>query len=443
MEALIVEEELREWSRGRTDMGGSEMKRRARIVAELAVAWVLAVTVSAMPRAIPDAGPNGSAQSAGGQMAAPVKTPPAVGTIKSIGEGTIVLVNEAGAEIKVTIGAEVKYLRVAAGSKDLKEAVAISVGDLAVGDRVLVRGKAGEEAGTFVATTVISMKKEDLAAKQAREREEWQRKGIGGLVKGVDAAAGVVTVGTMTAAGKKDVEVHVGAATIVRRYAPGSVKFDDAKASSLAEIRAGDQLRARGTKSEDGGSLTADEIVAGSFRNIAGTVVAVDAAGGTITVTDLGNGKAVEVKITAESQVKKLPLAMAQRIAMRLKGTAEGAAAGNGTASGAAAGGGANGAAASGARGPGGQGGMGGGNGGGGGDLQAMLGRMPASALSEFAKGDAVVIVATSGASEAKVVAITMLGGVEPILQTSTQGQAASILSPWSLSNGGGDAGTP
>ena len=73
-----------------------------------------------------------------------------------------------------------------------------------------------------------------------------------------------------------------------------------------------------------------------------------------------------------------------------------------------------------------------------------MLNRLPATPLSEFQKGDAAVIVGTSGSSDSKIVAITLVGGVEPILQASSQGQAASILSPWSLSSGGGgDAGTP
>jgi len=32
------------------------------------------------------------------------------------------------------------------------------------------------------------------------------------------------------------------------------------------------------------------------------------------------------------------------------------------------------------------------------------------------------------------------LGGVEPLLQATTQEQASSILSPWTLSNNGADA---
>jgi hypothetical protein len=75
------------------------------------------------------------------------------------------------------------------------------------------------------------------------------------------------------------------------------------------------------------------------------------------------------------------------------------------------------------------------------GDLQQMLSRLPASTLSDFQKGDAVMIVATSSQNDGQVTAITLLGGVEPLLQASPKGQAASILSPWSLGSGGADAG--
>jgi hypothetical protein len=385
--------------------------------------------------------PTGALVSA--QTATTAKSPPAVGTIKSISDTTIILTTDAGSELKISLPADVKYLRVPPGSKDLKEAMPIQLSDLQEGDRVLVRSKPSDDGTSLVASTVIAMKKTDISAKQTHEREDWQRRGIGGLVKSTDLPAGTVTIGTTAGAGTKDVEVHVSKTTVLRRYAPNSVKFDDAKPSSLAEIKAGDQLRARGTKSEDGSSFTAEEIVTGAFRNIAGTIESVDVGAGSLTIKDLASNKPVEVKITADSQVRKLPQPMAQRIAMRLKGiTSEAAGAASGaakpptpTAAGAQAGGGAQGS----------QGGAGAGMGGaprsGGGDIQQMLSRLPASSLGDFQKGDAVMIVATTGQSDSAAVAITVLGGVEPLLQASPEGQA-SILTPWSLNSGAGDAGT-
>ena len=94
---------------------------------------------------------------------------------------------------------------------------------------------------------------------------------------------------------------------------------------------------------------------------------------------------------------------------------------------------GAAGAKGAGQRGPGGRGGAG--------DFQQILNRLPDSVLTDFQRGDAVMVVATSGTDDSTVTAITMLGGVEAILSAPAGISAASqaaLLSPWSL--GGGPA---
>jgi hypothetical protein len=66
--------------------------------------------------------------------------------------------------------------------------------------------------------------------------------------------------------------------------------------------------------------------------------------------------------------------------------------------------------------------------------------------LSDFQKGDVVMVVATAGQAGGQPTVITLLGGVDPILQSSSQAQAASILTPWTMGQGqaaAGDAGTP
>ncbi len=355
---------------------------------------------------------------------APAKTPPVLGTIKSIAGEWLTVTTDAGTETKVAVTPATKLLRVPPGSKDLSQAEAIPFSEFQQGDRVLVRLRCAGDPPVCEAGTVIAMKKSDIAEKRSHEGEEWQKHGVGGLVNGVDAARGTITISTMTAAGKKDVTVEIGKNTVIRRYAPGSVKFDDAKMSGFSEVNPGDQLRARGVRSADGASFTADEVVTGAFRNIAGTISSVDAAAGTITVSDLATKKPEVVKVSSESQLRKLPPQMAQMIAMRLKGAGAGTPAAANSPAPAT-----------------GQGDAPGGRGrNGGGDLQQLLGRLPVALLSEFQKGDVVMIVATSGPKDAQVTAITVLGGVEPLLQATTQEQASSILTPWSLSNGGGDA---
>jgi len=145
---------------------------------------------------------NGGAQPR--SQTATAKTPPAVGTIKAISGNTLTLTMDTGTELNVILPADVKVLRVSPGSKDLKDAAPIELSDLKGGDRILVRGKLADDGKTFAAATVVAMKKEELAEKAAHEKEEWQKHGIGGLVKTVDAASGVVTIGVMSAAGSKD-----------------------------------------------------------------------------------------------------------------------------------------------------------------------------------------------------------------------------------------------
>jgi hypothetical protein len=402
--------------------------------------------------------------------AAQAATPTAksVGTVKAISGNTITLASEGGGEISVTVGDGARVVRVEPGSTDLKNAAPMQLQDLQAGDRILVRGTSGDGGKSMVAVSVIAMKKADLAEKHAHEREEWQKHGVGGLVTAVNAAAGTVRLDTSALGANKNVTVAVSKSTVLRRYAPGSINFDDASAAPIDQIRVGDQLRARGSRSGDGTSLAADEVVSGSFRNIAGTVTAIDAAAGTLTVNDLATKKSVVVKVNATSQLKKLPAAMAQRIAARLKGNS-GDAGASASAGGPQSEAGRPGASSAASSAPGAQGGVGsrasrrgdqasagggerqggaaGGPGAGadargGGDFQQAIARMPAATLADLQKGDAVMIVATSDSGNAGTTAITLLAGVEPILQASPSG-GQSILTPWSLSGSpGGDAAT-
>jgi exosome complex RNA-binding protein Csl4 len=393
---------------------------------------------------------RGSTLSAGQQAPAqqtPAQTPltQKVGAVKSINGNALVLTADGGTEVSVTVADNAKIVQVAPGEKDLKSATPIALTDLQVGDRVLVRVRASDDAKAMTAVWVIAMKRTDLEAKKTQDREDWQKRGIGGLVSAVDPATGTITISTGTGATAKTVAIHTTKSTVLRRYAPDSVQFDDAKPAALDQIKPGDQVRARGTKSADGGEFAADELVSGTFRNLAGIITAVDASAQTISLTDLISKKPVVVKITAQSQLRKISPQMAQVIAIRLKGGAAGAGAAGGSAgaSGAAGGGAANGGQRSGG-GAGAGAGAGNGAGGGRGDFQQIVNRLPASTLGDFQKGDAVMVVSTQGTDAGGVTAITMLGGVEPILAAAPAGNAAQAmtLSPWSLGGGAalGDA---
>jgi hypothetical protein len=360
-----------------------------------------------------------------------------IGAIKSIDGTVITLTPDSGQEMKIAVQPTTRIVRIAPGEKDLKNATPIQLQDLQIGDRILVAGKSPEGDQPLPASTVVVMKHSDLEARHQQDLQDWQRRGVDGLATAVDATAGTVTISVRS----KSVVIHSSKSTVIRRYAPDSVKFDDAKLSTLAEVHPGDQVRARGERSADGGEVTAEEIVSGSFRNIAGTVNSADASSSTLSVHDLLSKKTVTVKITQDSQLHQLPPEVAQRFAARLRKTAMGGIAGAGSDS-ATSGQSARPAGASGASGPGtGEGGAAR-RPGGTPDLQQMLSRLPAVSLNDLHKGDAVIILSTEGTAGVGT-AITLLSGVEPILQAAPNASAASILTPWSLSAPSGDSGGP
>jgi hypothetical protein len=312
--------------------------------------------------------------------------------------------------------------RVEPGQKDLSAAATIQLGDLATGDRVLVRLDPNASGDTPQAAQIVTIKQADVAEKQQQDREAWARSGVGGLVKSVDSASGVIVLTTGSGATMKIIKVHVGPSTALKRYAPASVRYDLAQPAPIDTIQPGDQLRARGTKNADGTEIDAAEIVSGSFRNISGTIASLDPSSSSISVKDLLTKKQVTIHVTPDAQMHALPEMMARAMAARLKGATAGGAAP------AAAGGGQQ-------RSWNGQGGGGQGGGQGrGGDMQQMLNRTPVIHFADLKKGDAVMVVSNAGNSD--VTAIALLTGVEPLLEAPEASR--NLLSNWSMGSGGG-----
>ena len=374
-----------------------------------------------------------------------------IGTIKSINGNAITLASDSGPEVAVTVLPNARILRIAPGEKDFKNATPIQVQDLQVGDTIRVRGRGSDDAKSIAALEVIVITRSAITAVGDQIRQDWQKRGIGGPVSAVDTAAGTVTLSITSIGGKKAVVVRTTKNTIIRRYSPNSVKPEDAKPSTLQEVNVGDQLRARGDRSADGGELAAEEIFTGSFPNFEGLIKSVDATAGIISLQDVVSKKNVQLKITADSQLHKIPAEMAQRFAMRLKAALPPGTPGAGGSSSAptAANGGAPGSRApaggqsSGGMNGGMSGGMAGGaRPGGGFDFSRLLDQTPAVVLADLHKGDAIVVLATQGTPADGSTVIKLFSGVEPILQAAPNGSQAMMLAPWSLGGApGGDAG--
>jgi hypothetical protein len=346
-----------------------------------------------------------------------------VGTITAIGGSTLTVKTDAGDIRQFAVPSTAAIKRISPGQKDLSTADTIQFSDLDTGDRVLVKLDPAAPGPESQAIQIIAVKQADLVRKQEQEREDWQRRGIGGLVKRVDAASGVIVLTSGAGPLAKTITVHTTKATVLKRYAPASVRFDEAQPAPIDAIHPGDQLRARGSRSETGTDIDAEEIVSGGFRNISGTILSIDPANSAIAVKDLITKKQVTIHLTADAQMRRLPDRMALMLASVLKGNAGSPGKTGGAAQSANGGG-----AADQRRGgePGGQGRSPGG------DLQQVLSRAPVIGLSDLKKGEAVMLVSTQG--ETEVTAITLLAGVEPLLEAPA---GRDLLSNWSMDTGG------
>jgi hypothetical protein len=158
------------------------------------------------------------------------------------------------------------------------------------------------------------MTRGDVEARRQKEHEDWQRRGLAGVVSAVDPAAKELSVRSGAGATAKTVVVEAGGTGVVfRRYAATSVRFSEARPGAFADLAVGDQLRVLGNRSADGARVTAEQVVSGAFRVVRGVVAEVDAAKGTVSVRE--NGKAaVTITVSPDTLLRRLPPMMVMRL---------------------------------------------------------------------------------------------------------------------------------
>lgn len=340
-----------------------------------------------------------------------VKPSVAAGDVVSIDSGKIVLQTKDGS-LDVLLSDTTEYKRVPPDNPSLKAAVAAAFSDIGAGDKLIVTGILSDDKKTLPARAVYLMTKADIAQKQAKESEKWTTKGISGRVASVDPITNQIKIEVRGLAATTAVVLTPKEGAKLLRYAPNSVKFSEAKASSINEIEAGDMLRASGDRSADGASFAAEEIITGAFRTVAGAVKTIDVAKNEVVITDAQTKKDLIVELGSASVMKKFPEEMAQRLA---------AFQGGGMRPGGGAQPPANGAPAGRQGGPGGRGGGMGSRGG----IDDMLERFPNIAVGDLKTGDVIAVSSTRTTNLERITAIKLLAGVEPFLRAA-QAQAAA-----------------
>ena len=300
--------------------------------------------------------------------------------------------------VTVTLSDRTVFMRIPPGEKTKDKFIKISPTDFGVGDSVFARGRMTEDRKSMPALEFYVMSKGDIAEKREREREDWRKRGIAGTISAINAETKEITVDARSAEGVKPVVITTTGDTKFRRYAPDSVRFDDAKSSSISELKVGDQLRALGTKSADGAKFGADEIVTGSFQTIGGAIAEVNAEKQEIKVNDLQSKQPVTIVVSKDSQMKRLTPELLNALMPPKPGSGSTPAPSKA-----------------------------------GGDLQEMFDQLPAVTLAELKLGESILISSTKGADPARVTAIAVVSGVGPLLQNQGGRPAAVSLGAMSL----------
>jgi len=291
-----------------------------------------------------------------------------------------------GKQTIVTVNDNTVYRRVRPGEINLDKAASISLEAIAVGDRVLVQGKPDE---SFVARAVIVMPKSEVAEKHARDREAWLKRGVSGVITALNPEKKDITLRTSLGASSNNTITAVAPeGGTFRRYS-GSVKFKDARISSFAELKVGDQLRALGEKSADGTRYIAQEIVSGTFRTIAGKISSIDPATREVKITDAQTQKPLSIVVIDDSMLRRLsPDLVKLLIQISSKSSSSSgpeSSTGNQT------------------------------------DIQDRVEKSSVITLADLKPGDAILVSSITDAGGSRMTAVLLAAGVEELVKRQTQ----------------------
>jgi hypothetical protein len=278
------------------------------------------------------------------------------------------------------------YLRLPAGERTLSKATPTRLDAILPNDRILAHGT--KRAETFFAQRLIVMPAAEVAKKREQDLEEWKRRGIGGVVCEVNPQTGEIILELRGAEAGTRLPLQTANARF-HRYLAGSLRFEDARASKLDEVRVGDQLRALGDKSADAKTFVAEQIISGAFKTIGVAVTAVDQSTGSITAATLDQKKPITISINKDSVLHRIPPAVAAAIAQKAKGDA---------------------AKSAGPQ-PGpkvGQPVI---------DVQQMIDSLPMVSLADIKPGDVLAVTGAVGEDDAHLVAIKLAAGVDLVLK--------------------------
>jgi len=302
----------------------------------------------------------------------------------------VLVTTKAGSQVSVTLSDATEFMRIPPGEKTKDKFIKIAPTDFAVGDMVFARGRMSDDRKTLPAREFYVMSKGDIAGKRDREREDWRARGLSGTVTALNTEKKEMTVDARTPDGVKPIVISVSESTTLRRYAPDSIRFDDAKPSSFSELKVGDQLRARGTRSADSSHFTPEEIVSGAFQTIGGNITEIKPEAKEIKINDVQSHQVVTIVVSNDTTMRRLTPELLNALTPPKQGTPPPNAKGTG-------------------------------------DLQEMFDQLPVVKLEDLKVGDEILISSTRSNEPNRVTAIAVVSGVGPLLRSGNSGRSPAV----------------
>lgn len=208
-----------------------------------------------------------------GVLAAPAPALASNGGMYAKAKGTIAAVDTAASTLTITPkngGADVT-LNVDASTFIKRNGQPATLADLQTGDKV----EAKYDSATMLAFRV---------------KAEFKAGKVKGMIAAVDTAASTVTITPRK--GGADVTLNVDANTVIKRKGP----------ATLADLQVGDKIEAK----YDPATMLALKIEAEfKLAKVKGTIAAVDAAAGTLTITPKKGGADVTLNVDASTYIKR------------------------------------------------------------------------------------------------------------------------------------------
>jgi hypothetical protein len=331
--------------------------------------------------------------------------------------GQITIKTAAGSVVVANVNEKTTYQRMPPGETDRTKAEETSLTEITVGDGVVARGRVAADQKSVPAQQIIVVSQSEIAKKSAAEKMAWSR-GAKGIVSSVNPSTKEVTVTSRALNGTAQTVIVAVDKAKIKRYPPDSIpKYTNATPANFEDIKKDDQFNAKGTKSEDGTHLAAEEVLFGTFKIVGGTVTSIDVASNVVKINDLTTKKPLMIMFKPDSIIRRLPQGMGMMFGgggpgggpggggpgagqARPQGTGEGQpqAAQGQRPQGAGPGG------------PGGPGRMGGRS------MADLLEQWPTITVNELKVGDTILMSSLPGSDPTQLTAIQMVTGAETLL---------------------------